>query len=231
MKQHPPKSPPAVEPAEAAPADPLAAFVPVPLAPRHNGWTADRQRLFLAALAETGCISRACEAASIAPRSAYRLRRDPRGAAFAAAWDQALRVATGNLATIAFERALRGGIRELWRDGELVAEIRQPSDSLLKFLLQHLAPDRFASRGPLGRTDMSARIALRDLPTLLDELVDTDVAADPLRPIHYDAIPPERLEGKPRPPAANPADEDDAEDAYDDSDDGDYAEAHLDPDW
>lgn len=75
---------------------------------RKDGWTAGRQREFLAALADTGCVSVAAEAAGIRPRSAYRLRRHPAGAAFAKAWDEALMVAAGRLTAIAFERAVLG---------------------------------------------------------------------------------------------------------------------------
>lgn len=42
-------------------AAPLADYVPVVLRRmRHDGWTAERQRTFLTALAETGCISESC---------------------------------------------------------------------------------------------------------------------------------------------------------------------------
>lgn len=82
-------------------ADPLADYTPAKLRARHDGWTAEWQRTFLSALAETGCISEAAHAAQIAPRSAYRLRNHPDGTAFARAWDQALQLATARLMTTA----------------------------------------------------------------------------------------------------------------------------------
>ena len=99
-------------------------------------------------------------------------------------------VATGRLATLAFERATRGTPRELWRDGKLEAETRQPSDRLLIFLLQHLAPHRFASRGEYGRLDRSALDARLALPAMLDRLVDAPVPVDPLASADYPARPP-----------------------------------------
>ena len=38
---------------------PLPDFAPVPLRYRHDGWTPERQRGFIEALADTGCVSRA----------------------------------------------------------------------------------------------------------------------------------------------------------------------------
>ncbi|MEG3163257.1 hypothetical protein U1701_01485 [Sphingomonas sp. PB2P19] len=71
----------------------------VALRRRHNGWTAERQRMVLNTLANTGSIGLAAEAADITPRSAYRLRNHPKGAGFARAWDAALMRAGGRLIT------------------------------------------------------------------------------------------------------------------------------------
>ena len=60
-------------------------FEPVPVQPRFDGWTADRQRTFIRCLAETGCMKTACAEVGITPRSAYRLREHPRAAGFRAA--------------------------------------------------------------------------------------------------------------------------------------------------
>lgn len=68
-------------------------YQPVPLAPRCNGWTAERQRGFLAALAGTGSVALACERVGMAKRSAYRLRARPDAAAFAQGWNAALNTA------------------------------------------------------------------------------------------------------------------------------------------
>lgn len=156
----------------------IADYTPVQLAARSNGWTAERQRVFLAALAETGSVSTACIAAGITARSAYRLRADPRGAAFAAAWHRALYVATHAMVALAFERATRGTYRETWKNDELVSVTRQPSDTMLKFLLTRLMPSMFAAK-PQDNWD-SAWYAQHHLPGLLDKLADCDVPADRL---------------------------------------------------
>jgi hypothetical protein len=174
--------------AEAPTPDNTAApFDPVPVAPRHDGWTAERQRRFISALADTGCVSDACQAVGVNARSAYRLRRRPGAEAFDAAWRDALLVAAHRLTTIAFERAVYGSTRQVWRDGELVLEERKVSDRLLIFLLTHYDSMRY---GDLGRlTDVVVRDprerAREALPQTLAALTDCDEPAEPLGPADF----------------------------------------------
>jgi hypothetical protein len=77
----------AVIPPAPVPAPP---FVPVPLRARRDGWTGERQHIFIAALARTGCIGQAAQAAGMSRESAYRLRRRKGAESFAAAWDSIL---------------------------------------------------------------------------------------------------------------------------------------------
>jgi hypothetical protein len=65
----------------------MPAFDPVPVRARHDGWTAERQRTFLAALARTGCVRSAAREAKMSRKSAYQLRRRAGAGSFAAAWD------------------------------------------------------------------------------------------------------------------------------------------------
>jgi hypothetical protein len=76
MKPHPDSPPPA--------------FEPVALRYRRDGWTPERQRAFIAALAATGCVLAACRLVGISPEAAYRLCRRADAAGFRAAWDAAL---------------------------------------------------------------------------------------------------------------------------------------------
>ncbi|MGA9581542.1 MAG: hypothetical protein WBR13_06200 [Allosphingosinicella sp.] len=62
----------------------------MPVRARNDGWTAERQRAFITALARTGCIGRAAAAAGMSRESAYRLRRRKGAESFAAAWDSIL---------------------------------------------------------------------------------------------------------------------------------------------
>jgi hypothetical protein len=178
--------PPAAPDGEAAgaaagdgePPTPVAAtpFDGVPLEDsrkRLAGWSAERQRLFLCALAETGSVHLACAAARLCARSAYKLRM--RSPAFAAAWDTADQLAVGRLSAIAFDRSIHGRIEQVWQQGELVAEKRVPSDRLLMWLLARLDPRRFAAPWELrkdGAADPQAE-ARQAFPAQLDALDDT----------------------------------------------------------
>ena len=59
---------------------------PPPLRARRDGWTADRQAAFLASLRTGAWVATAAAAAGMSRESAYRLRRNPRAAAFARDW-------------------------------------------------------------------------------------------------------------------------------------------------
>lgn len=177
-----------------AAAHPADAYRPVALRPRHDGWTAARQRLFLTTLAETGCVTAAAEAVGLTPRSAYRLRAHPKGAAFARAWDKAQIAGGHRLLGIAFDRAINGSSRTVWKNGELVCETRVPSDRLLMFLLGKVMPHQF---GPLtaaqaARAERPAW-AQSDLPAAMDALVDVvpeDCPPELLGASDYEVQPP-----------------------------------------
>lgn len=95
-------------PAPTAAAD-LPAFTPVPLArARHDGWTAERQRAFIAALAETGVVATAAKAVGMGVTSAYNLRRRPHAESFAAAWDLVEEMAADRALAFVVDRALHG---------------------------------------------------------------------------------------------------------------------------
>jgi hypothetical protein len=57
---------------------------------RHDGWTLERQAIFLATLERTGTVHAAATAAGMNRASAYRLRDRPDGRRFSRAWDNAL---------------------------------------------------------------------------------------------------------------------------------------------
>ena len=109
---------------------------------RLAGWSAERQRLFLSMLAETGSVHLASSAARLTARSAYQLRT--RSPAFARAWNAAEQISVGRLAALAFDRAINGRVEQIYRDGELIGEKRVPNDKMLMWLLARLDPKRFA---------------------------------------------------------------------------------------
>jgi hypothetical protein len=72
----------------------LLDFAPVPRRnERVDGWTPERQRAFIAALAVTGSPRRACSAVGKAQWGADQLRKSDGAEAFNAAWDAALAIA------------------------------------------------------------------------------------------------------------------------------------------
>jgi hypothetical protein len=137
---------------------------------RLAGWSADRQRLFLSTLAETGSVHLSSKAARLSARGAYRLRT--RSPAFAKAWDTALQLSVGRLAAIVFDRAINGRIEQVYQDGNLVAERRVPSDKLLTWLLARLDPKRFALPWE-QRADADPQAqAVEAFPALLETVTD-----------------------------------------------------------
>jgi hypothetical protein len=162
--------PPSSEPAPAA--MPFDGVVLEDSRKRLAGWSAERQRLFLWNLAETGSVHLACAAARLSARSAYRLRA--RSPGFAAAFDTAQQLAIGRLSALAFDRAINGSIEQVWQQGELVAEKRMPSDKLLMWLLARLDPRRFGAPWEArkeGAPDPQAE-AHQAFAGLLDALAD-----------------------------------------------------------
>lgn len=95
MKRYPPP-PPAGESTRVSAPEPrrtrrrIPAFHPVPVGPRRDGWVAERQAAFIGYLAETRSVCAAARAVGMGRESAYRLRKRPGAAGFAAAWDAAL---------------------------------------------------------------------------------------------------------------------------------------------
>lgn len=69
---------------------PLLRFAPVPVKARHDGWSAERQRRFVLALARGAGVDEAARGVGCSRQSAYALRRRSGGGEFAAAWDAAL---------------------------------------------------------------------------------------------------------------------------------------------
>ncbi len=152
----------------------------VELRRRRDGWTALRQRTFLASLANTGSVVHAAESADITPRSAYRLRNHPKGAAFREAWDAALMTASYRLLGVAFERALNGTPRTIWKGNSIAYETQVPSDKLLMYLLRHLHPALFAEQADTGTRAAAIAARAAAYPAAMAALADTEVEADEL---------------------------------------------------
>jgi len=134
------------------PAGELPAFTPVPRqCNRHDGWTPDRQRRFIEALADTGSVEAACRAVDMSSVGAYHLRRQPGADEFRAAWEAALQLGVQRIEDVAMDRALNGVEEPVYSYGKLVGTRIKRNDGLLMFLLRNRAPERFAAGGGAKR--------------------------------------------------------------------------------
>ena len=165
-------------------------WVPVRRRPRHDGWTDEKQRRFIEALADTGLVSHAAKTVGMSRESANRLRRSPHGAAFARAWDAARCHAGAALEDIAFERAIEGQEQNIYNEyGDIVVTKRVLNDRMLTFLLGHLMPERYGKAARAGSEPAEApppQIALEaslramepQLPAPPEELFDPETLAN-----------------------------------------------------
>jgi hypothetical protein len=142
----------------------------------------DWRPTFLAALAKTGNVSRACRAARVSRQSAYASRGDP---AFAAAWDDALEEAADLLEAEAWRRAKDGVLRPVFQAGKKVGTVREFSDGLLTFLLKGLRPHKFRERSTAEHVKV-------DLSAMTDAQLDALIAGEPVARVL--AMAPARLE-------------------------------------
>lgn len=116
---------------------PIPAFEPVPRQYRHDGWTPERQRAFIEALADTGSVTRAAGMVNMSQSNCYVLRRAPGAEGLRRAWDAALNFGVGRLKDIAFERAIEGELVPVFVAGKLMGFRRKRNDALLMFCLRH----------------------------------------------------------------------------------------------
>lgn len=85
---------------------PLSDFTPVPRKYRHDGWPPERQRAFIAALADTGSVSRVAARVNMAQTNCHTLRRAPGAESFRRPWEAAPDLGVAGLKDIVFERAI-----------------------------------------------------------------------------------------------------------------------------
>jgi hypothetical protein len=198
------KGPPAVRP---APGDGAEALPAAARAVRHDGWTPERQRIFLDMLARTGVVADACRAAKISRDSAYAFRRRAAGAAFAIGWDAALLIARGAIADDVMSRARHGVVDRLYKDGELVAERHRYDNRLTMAVLARL--DRVADG--LGENAPVARAAAQEWDQFLDSVAEggseeaarflrNRAASPPAAPAPAAGHPPRAAAGRASPP-------------------------------
>jgi hypothetical protein len=116
----------------------------VPVKPRHDGWTPERQRGFIDRLSLCGCVAKAARAMGKTPQSAYRLRDHPKAASFRRAWDRALECGESYQIDVSLERGLLGERIPIVRHGRVVGERHRYDNRLAMAALK--AMDRRADR-------------------------------------------------------------------------------------
>ena len=142
---------------------------------RHDGWTPDRQRHFLEAIAEGRTVEQACRHVDLTVSSAYALRKRAAGAAFALGWRAAQLHAREALQDRMWTRALDGYTETTTRpDGSVIARHKFDNRLAMAMLtrLDRLADDSDAA-GAFGR---AARIAAQDFDNFLDTLAEGEPA-------------------------------------------------------
>lgn len=146
-------------------------WVPVLRKRRKDGWTPERQRAFIGALADCGVVIEAARSVGMSDASAYTLRRAPGAESFAAAWDAALDAASRRLVDIAFDRAINGVDDVILdRDGHHVYTKRKYNDRLLMFLIRAHAPERYRHANRNGRAAGEAQDAVPAHPPVAEAL-------------------------------------------------------------
>jgi len=161
----------------------LPDFEPVPRRPRQDGWTPERQRGFIEALADTGSVKHAAARMGMAPEGAYMLRRAPGAESFAAAWLAALDHGVRQLEDLALERAIHGVEEPIYNYGKLVGARRVYNDGLLMFILRNRLPERYAAsamRSKLLSDEMRDR-------RLREQELDEEAEIDALN-AHFDEV-------------------------------------------
>ncbi len=118
---------------------------PVPVRPRHDGWSPRKQAEFIEALAECGCVTHACQRVGMQPQSAYALRRRFEAQHFRIAWDLALDYAVQRLAEAALSRAIHGVAVPVFYQGQQIGERRYFDERLTRFILRCRDPVRYGA--------------------------------------------------------------------------------------
>ena len=127
------------------------AETPPPRREREDGWTADTQARFIETLADSGSVTRACQAVHRSRTSAYRLRREPSARDFARAWDEALASTTALLAETALDRAVNGQEEKVFYKGGFVGHRVRYDNRLLMAMLRARDPLNYAPIDELER--------------------------------------------------------------------------------
>lgn len=138
---------------------------------RHDGWTPERQRCFIEALADTGNVRRAAAMVNMSAEGAYYLRRQLEAASFAAAWSAALDHGVQRMKDIAFERAVEGELVPILAGGKLLGYRRRYNDRLLMFCLRHYGQDAAGKRTTINYFSTRASMPRKFSSVLTSDII------------------------------------------------------------
>lgn len=155
-------------------------FKPVPVSPRRDGWTPEKQAAFIEALTISSCVTRAAESVGMSRESAYQLRTRRDAEAFRDAWELALLNGVHRLGEAALERSLNGVPVPIFYKGKQVGERRHFDERLTQFLLRTRDPLRYTF--PLEKSQLVWRHTLDDLARWLANVVAALRGGTRLRP-------------------------------------------------
>jgi hypothetical protein len=130
---------------------------------RHDGFTPERQTIFLSVLALCGVVADACRAAGVSRDTVYAFRTSPRGHAFALAWDAAILIARRPLSDELMSRVMNGVVERIYRNGELWGERHRHDNRLAMQVLTRL--DRQVA--DMGEGVATARVIAQDWEAFL----------------------------------------------------------------
>ncbi len=116
---------------------------------RKNGFTPERQRAFIAALAACGSVRLACKTIGCSNHAMHKLRHGAGAESFSAAWDNAVARGVRRILDVMVDNAVNGTPEYLYQNGQLVAERRRFNTRGMMWLVSHYMPDRFAVEGGL----------------------------------------------------------------------------------
>jgi hypothetical protein len=124
--------------------DPLLEFAPVPRRPTViRGWTAAKQRGFIAALRESGSVQQATAAVGMGYEGVYKLRNAPGAAEFARAWDIAVGIGARRVRDVFIDQNIHGIPERVVIGKDVVVERRRFNHRSMIWVLQHHLPDLY----------------------------------------------------------------------------------------
>lgn len=135
---------------------------------RCDGFTPERQVVFLDALSRCGVAADAARVAGVSRDTVYNLRNRAEGRAFSLAWDAAMLMSRARVSDELHSRALNGVVEKIYRNGELWGERHRHDNRLAMALLTRL--DRQCEG--LGEGAATARTVAQEWDQFLDIVED-----------------------------------------------------------